>query len=152
MTYAMRVGRHRLTSNFRPRTRFRLLWVSLSGPDLWLDGDSARLRWAVDNLLNNAYHYTPGGGRVEIRLFEEQHGTRLDVVDNGVGVAVVDQPYLFTPFFRANNNEATFNVAGVGLGLFITRSIIESHGGRVWAESNLGIGSTFSLVLPVLKS
>jgi signal transduction histidine kinase len=101
--------------------------------------------------LSNAYHYTLTGGRVEIKLGQQNDEVRLDVADTGVGVAVVDQPFLFDRFFRANNNEATFNVAGVGLGLFITRSIIEMHGGRVWAASKLGAGSTFSLTLPVLE-
>ena len=91
------------------------------------------------------------GGRVTVKLHQQNDEVRLDVSDTGLGVAVVDQPYLFTPFFRANN-EATFEVAGVGLGLFITRSIIEWHEGRVWAESKLGAGSTFSLVLPVFKT
>jgi two-component system phosphate regulon sensor histidine kinase PhoR len=125
--------------------------VSLSSEGCRIDGDPNRLSWAVDNLLSNAYHYTLTGGRVEIKLGQQNDEVRLDVADTGVGVAVVDQPFLFDRFFRANNNEATFNVAGVGLGLFITRSIIEMHGGRVWAASKLGTGSTFSLALPVLE-
>ena len=122
-----------------------------SGTSVWVNGDSDRLCWAVDNLLSNAFHYTLAGGRVTVKLHQQNDEVRLDVSDTGLGVAVVDQPYLFTPFFRANN-EATFEVAGVGLGLFITRSIIEWHEGRVWAESKLSAGSTFSLVLPVFKT
>ncbi|MEW5957670.1 MAG: ATP-binding protein [Chloroflexota bacterium] len=122
-----------------------------SGASVWVNGDSGRLSWAVDNLLSNAFHYTLAGGRVSVKLHQQNDEIRVDVSDTGLGVAVVDQPYLFTPFFRVNN-EATFAVAGVGLGLFITRSIIEWHQGRVWAESKLGSGSTFSLVLPVFKT
>jgi signal transduction histidine kinase len=82
-------------------------------------------------------------------VFKENGEARVDVADTGVGVAAADQPYLFTRFFRANN-ELTFSVRGVGLGLFITHSIVELHGGRVWAESELGIGSTFSVALPLV--
>jgi signal transduction histidine kinase len=125
------------------------LQLSLPEDKLWVAGDSKRLTWAVDNLLSNAFHYTLAGGAIKIVLFQTDNELRLTVSDTGIGVAVVEQPYLFTPFFRANN-EAAFDVAGVGLGLFITRSIVEWHDGRVWAESKLGYGSTFGLALPLL--
>jgi signal transduction histidine kinase len=128
-------------------TKGLALRVRLSGGSLWVKGDRDRLIWAIDNLLSNAYNYTLPGGRVEVRVFEEDVQARVDVADTGVGVAATDQPYLFTRFFRAHN-ELTFSVRGVGLGLFITRSIIELHGGRVWAGSELGVGSTFSIALP----
>jgi signal transduction histidine kinase len=123
------------------------LRIRLSGGKLWVDGDRIRLVWAIDNLMSNAYNYTLEGGRVEVKVFADGGEARLDVSDTGIGVAVADQPYLFTRFFRAHN-EHTFSVRGVGLGLYITRSIIELHGGRVWAESELGVGSTFSVALP----
>ena len=85
-----------------------------------------------------------------MRVYRENSEACVDVSDTGVGVAAVDQPYLFTRFFRANN-ELTFGVRGVGLGLFITRAIVEAHGGRVWAHSELSVGSTFSLALPVVE-
>jgi signal transduction histidine kinase len=125
------------------------LKVKLPEKDLWVNADPVRLNWAVDNLLSNAYHYTLPGGQVAVCLFEKDGQAQLDVADTGLGVALVDQPFLFTPFFRGNN-EATFEVGGVGLGLFITRTIIEMHGGRVWADSKLDRGSTFSLILPIL--
>ncbi len=125
------------------------LRVRLSGGGLWVEGDWDRLTWAVENLMSNAYHYTLSGGRVEVRVFQEDNQARVDVADTGVGVAAADQPYLFTRFFRAHN-ELTFSVRGVGLGLFIARSIVELHGGQVWADSELGVGSTFSVALPLL--
>jgi signal transduction histidine kinase len=127
------------------------LEVKLPEEELWVYGDFKRLTWVVDNLLSNAYSYTLQDGRVEVRLFRAGDEVRLDVTDTGVGVAVVDQPYLFTRFFRANN-QLTFDVEGVGLGLFIVRSVVELHGGRVWAESEVGSGSTFSLALPLLET
>jgi signal transduction histidine kinase len=127
------------------------LRVRLSGGRARVYGDRDRLAWAIDNLLSNAYNYTLASGRVEVRLHREADDqVRLDVIDTGVGVANVDQPYLFSPFFRASN-ELTFDVRGVGLGLFITRSIVELHGGHAWAESELGVGSTFSLAMPLAQ-
>jgi signal transduction histidine kinase len=82
-------------------------------------------------------------------VFKEDNEARVDVADTGVGVATTDQAYLFSRFFRAHN-ELTFSVRGVGLGLFITRSIVELHAGRAWAQSELGVGSTFSIALPLL--
>lgn len=126
------------------------LQIMLPEEDLSVHGDAKRLSWALDNLLSNAYNYTLAGGSVGVRVFPSENEVRLHLIDTGVGVAVADQPYLFTRFFRASN-QLTFNVAGVGLGLFITRSIIEAHGGRVWAESKLHEGSIFSLALPLLN-
>jgi PAS domain S-box-containing protein len=129
-------------------TKGLALRVRLSGGALWVEGDRDRLAWAIENLLSNAYHYTLSGGRVEVQVYQDDNQVRLDVADTGVGVATADQSYLFTRFFRAHN-ELTFSVRGVGLGLFIARSIIELHDGQVWADSELGVGSTFSVALPL---
>jgi two-component system phosphate regulon sensor histidine kinase PhoR len=129
--------------NLALRSRF-------SGGDQWVYGDQARLSWAIDNLLSNACNYTLDGGQVMVRVSSQDGQARLDVSDTGVGIAAADQQYLFSRFFRANN-EQIYDVRGVGLGLFITRSIVEGHGGRVWAESELGVGSTFSLILPLAE-
>ena len=117
---------------------------------LWVEGDIARLAWAIDNLLSNAYCYTHPGGKVAVRLQQQNGEVCLDIQDTGIGVSPVDQPFLFTRFFRAQT-DLSYEVAGLGLGLFITRSIIEGHDGRVWAESHPGTGSTFSLVLPAAE-
>ena len=124
--------------------------VRLGKQEGWVTGDPKRLAWAVENLLSNAHNYTLAGGKVKVRVSQVNGEVCLDVTDTGIGIAVADQPYLFTRFFRATHEE-TYDVGGVGLGLFITRSIIELHGGRVWARSKLGLGSTFSLALPVLE-
>jgi PAS domain S-box-containing protein len=132
----------------RMETKGLAVRTRISGGSLWVEGDRARLMWALDNLLSNAYNYTLPGGRVEVRVFQECDEARIDVADTGVGIAAADQQFLFTRFFRAHN-ELTFSVRGVGLGLYITRSLVELHGGRVWAESELGVGSTFSIALPL---
>jgi signal transduction histidine kinase len=134
----------------RLETKRLSLDVRLGKQEGWVTGDPKRLAWAVENLLSNAHNYTLAGGKVKVRVSQVNGEVCLDVTDTGIGIAVADQPYLFTRFFRATHEE-TYDVGGVGLGLFITRSIIELHGGRVWARSKLGLGSTFSLALPVLE-
>jgi signal transduction histidine kinase len=127
------------------------LELKLPAGDLPVEGDEHYLEWAVENLVSNAHNYTLAGGQVTVHLYHHDGEARLDVHDTGVGVAAADLPHLFSRFFRAAN-EATFDVRGVGLGLFITRTIVELHHGRIWAESNLGVGSTFSLALPLAES
>jgi signal transduction histidine kinase len=131
------------------QTKGLALRARMSGGSLWVQGDRNRLMWAIDNLMSNAYNYALAGGRVEVRVFQDNGEARVDIVDTGVGVSAADHAYLFTRFFRAHN-EHTFGVRGVGLGLFITRSLVELHDGRVWAESELGVGSTFSIALPLI--
>ena len=142
----------KVMANWRERMEAKGLSLEVRLPEqvLYIYGDLNRLSWALDNLLSNAYHYTLAGGRVEVRAFQEGHEARVDVIDTGVGIDVADQPYLFTRFFRAPH-PAMYDVAGVGLGLFITRSLIEQHGGRVWFSSKLNAGSAFSLALPLLQ-
>lgn len=125
--------------------------VNILPKDIYIQGDKNRLHWAIDNYLSNAFNYTPNGGIVvDVSLSGDE--ICLDVSDTGVGIIAADQPYLFNRFFRANNNnEFTFNVDGVGLGLFITRAIVDLHGGRTWMNSKVGQGSVFSMAMPVAK-
>jgi signal transduction histidine kinase len=140
-----------ITLKWRERIEAKQLSFScqLTSECLIINGDAKRLAWALDNLMSNAYNYTLAG-TVEVSLWRCGSDACLNIVDTGIGIAVADQPYLFSRFFRASN-QATFNVEGVGLGLFITRSIIEKHEGQVWATSKLNEGSTFSLTLPLLE-
>lgn len=124
------------------------LRLDLPRQPLWVKADGARLRWAIDNLLNNAHKYTLPGGQVEVSLFAAEDEAWLEIRDTGVGIALADQPYLFTRFFRATH-PSMYEEAGVGLGLYITRTLIELHEGRVWAASEPERGSTFSLALPL---
>lgn len=117
---------------------------------LWLQADAEHLSRAIENLLSNALTYTPEGGHVELCVHNQNGTMRLDLLDNGIGVAVADQPHLFNRFFRANNN-VNFAARGVGLGLYITRTVVELHGGTVSVDSELGVGSTFSIELPLVE-
>jgi signal transduction histidine kinase len=112
--------------------------------------DEARAAQIIGNLLSNASKYTPRGGQiaVTVALAEEDGFLEVSVADNGVGIPATDQPRLFDRFFRAQSAVLT-GASGAGLGLDITRSLIELHGGRIWFESELGKGSTFHVTFPI---
>ncbi len=111
--------------------------------------DVSHLSWAIDNLVENALNYTQEGGMVILRVYMRDSFACLDVVDNGIGIASADQPFLFERFFRAHNME-NYAARGVGLGLFITKSIVELHDGFVSAKSDSGNGSTFTIAIPLV--
>ena len=112
-----------------------------------LVGDERRLRWALVHLIKNAHDYTRPGGEVRVRVYCNNREVIVEVADTGVGIAPEDQRRLFTRFFRASLDR-TVDVRGMGLGLYIAKSIVEMHGGRIWVESELGKGSTFRFALP----
>ncbi|MCB8981410.1 MAG: HAMP domain-containing protein [Ardenticatenaceae bacterium] len=126
------------------------LEVTVPDEGLWVQADAEHLTRAIENLLSNALTYTPEGGHVELALTNHNNAVRLDVLDNGIGIAVADHPHLFNRFFRANNN-VNFAARGVGLGLYITRTVVELHGGQVSVDSEFGVGSTFSIELPLME-
>ncbi len=108
--------------------------------------DRRRLKQALDNLVDNAIKYSPAGGDVTIRISRLDHEVMASVSDQGIGIAPEAIPVLFQPYSRAYQAQT---VKGVGLGLYITKGIIEAHGGRIWVESQLGKGSTFYFTLPL---
>ncbi len=108
--------------------------------------DAERLRQVVINLLSNAIKFSDPGGSVKARV-ESRNGELLfQVSDKGVGINEESMPHLFERFYRAEDKLAR---GGTGLGLYICRQIIEAHGGHIWAESEIGKGSTFSFTLPL---
>jgi len=109
-------------------------------------GNPIRLRQMLDNLVGNAIKYTPSGGDIYIKVRPEESQIIIQVTDTGPGILPADQPYIFDKFYRASNIPADVN--GSGLGLAIVKSIVDSHSGRVWVESQINQGSTFFVVLP----
>jgi signal transduction histidine kinase len=124
------------------------LGLDLPVRPIWALVDPTHMGWAIESLLSNAHNYTTAGGRVDVRLTQEGSDVNLLVADNGVGIAAADQPHLFDRFFRAQNS-VNYEMRGVGLGLFIARSVVELHNGRLAVSSELGQGSTFTITLPV---
>ncbi len=113
-----------------------------------VNGDTRRLHWAFTNLVRNAWQYTPDGGNVSLYLSEQNGHVQFDVTDTGRGISLKDQEQIFDRLYRVD--KATQNEErGLGLGLYVTRAIIEAHGGKISVVSEEGAGSTFSVILPV---
>ncbi len=117
-----------------------------------VNADKDRLRQVLLNLISNALQYTPVGGTISIRVRVTGSGTRIrtDVSDTGTGIAADDLPKIFDRFYRAGKRQSG-REGGTGIGLAIARHIVTAHGGQIWAESTLGMGSTFSFTLPVAE-
>ena len=121
-------------------------------PGLAVRGDRRRLQQALLNLLNNAVKYSPRGGNLAVIAAPTKEGeAKVSVHDEGIGIRAEDIPKLFNKFTRLFDKRA-MNIGGSGLGLFITRSIVEAHGGHMAVESEWGKGSTFSFVLPLWRA
>lgn len=110
-------------------------------------GDETRLDQMLTNLLSNAIKYSPEGGPVSVRLSRRDDTLELRVVDHGMGVAEDERDALFRPFSRAASARES-SIEGTGLGLYITRQIVESHGGAIRHEPTPGGGATFIVELP----
>jgi signal transduction histidine kinase len=115
-----------------------------------IEADQALLQQAVYNLVENAVKYTPEGGTVTIHLQCTESTLTFAIQDSGIGIPKSDLPRLFEKFYRGTNREALAQ-RGTGLGLAIVKSIAERHGGKVWVESELGKGSTFYLLVPLVQ-
>jgi signal transduction histidine kinase len=112
--------------------------------------DETRTMQIIGNLLSNASKYTPPQGRITISLTPAEEGyLQVAVADTGIGISAANQVNLFSAFFRARDPAAA-QARGIGLGLHITRLLIELHGGRIWFTSRLGAGSIFYVTFPVI--
>lgn len=130
--------------------------------DIYLEADEDRLRQILLNLLSNGIQYTPEGGKVSVRAEwaesregggengEEPSRVRIAVEDTGIGIPKQDLPRIFERFYRVDKARSRAS-GGTGLGLSIVRHLVEAHGGTISVESELGVGSTFTLELPVLQ-
>jgi signal transduction histidine kinase len=120
---------------------------------LFVLADEKRLRWALGNILDNAVKYTPSGGALTLEIKEESDGmANIRIRDNGVGIIREERPFVFTRFYRGTPTKAggeVIRVPGMGQGLYITRQIIESHGGSVYIKTSPRIGTAVYLTLPL---
>ena len=112
------------------------------------DYDSRRIEQLVENLVENAKKYSPEATPVKVSVWQEEGEARITIHDDGIGIPASDLPRIFERFARASNvDDRKFH--GMGLGLYICRGIVEEHGGRIWADSEVGKGSTFHVALPL---
>lgn len=116
-----------------------------------LDADPRRIRQVVRNILDNAIKYSPDGGLVMIRGERRAHDVVVSIADQGVGISPEDLIPLFDRYFRVKSPTGYY-VAGTGLGLPVARAIVEAHGGRIWAQSKVGEGTTLSFSLPLAST
>ncbi|MEA3549942.1 sensor histidine kinase [Pseudarthrobacter sp. C1] len=114
---------------------------------LWAYADPLRIGQALDNLVSNAIKYSPDGGTVSVSASFSEEWVRLSVSDTGMGMSREDTARVFKRFFRTESARKAA-IAGAGLGLSITKMIVEGHGGSITCESGQGKGSTFTLTLP----
>lgn len=111
---------------------------------LRVHADRERSLQVLSNLIGNAIKFTPQGGTIDLSAEAEGDWVRFAVADNGPGVAPEHVPHLFARFWKTETGERR----GTGLGLFISKGIVDAHGGRIWVESQLGHGATFRFTLP----
>lgn len=121
-------------------------FVYKSDKDLFIYGDKMRLEQVIINLINNAIKYAPESAEVDIRAVKNDTETLVSVKDYGIGISKQDQQNIFSQFYRVRDKDQ--HVSGLGLGLFITKEIVERHNGRIWVESEQGKGATFIFTIP----
>jgi signal transduction histidine kinase len=116
-----------------------------------VEGDERRIRQVVFNLLSNAVKFTPAGGRIDVRSLKQNGEVLVSVADTGPGISPEDSERIFEEFQQAHSGNGE-RPEGTGLGLALSKSLVELHGGRIWVESEPGQGSTFTFTLPVGSS
>lgn len=112
---------------------------------LWVDGDAFQLQRVFANLLTNAINHSPRGGIVEVVLEPGSSYQTAKIMDNGAGITLEELPHLFERFYQGHSDR---HAKGSGLGLYLTRQIVEAHGGKIWAENRHPHGAIFAFRLP----
>ena len=113
-----------------------------------LVGDERKVKQVLLNLLSNAVKFTPEGGRITVKAGRTDEAVEIAVSDTGIGIAPEDQAAIFEEFRQVGTDDAR-KLEGTGLGLTLAKKFVELHDGRIWVESELGRGSTFTFTLPV---
>jgi len=111
-------------------------------------GDERKVKQVLVNLLSNAVKFTPEGGQIRVAARLGDSAAIVSVTDTGIGIAKEDQEAIFEEFRQVGSNYAQKR-EGTGLGLSLTRKFVEMHGGKIWVESELGKGATFTFTLPI---
>jgi signal transduction histidine kinase len=129
------------------RNKSQQLKTEIPEPLPIIQGDGPRLEQVLLNLMNNATKFTPDGGKITVRVKRQENNITVEVQDDGIGIAKEKQSMLFKPYSRLNADRQRH--PGLGLGLALSKQVIELHGGRIWVESDAGMGSRFCFSLPL---
>ena len=133
----------------------RRVYINLSYGDsdfrrsLWVKGDAVQLQRVFANLLTNGINHAPRGGRVEVVMEFYSSYQIVKVIDSGLGITAEELPHLFERFYQGNGDR---QAKGSGLGLYLSRQIIDAHGGIIWAENKLPLGALFGFRLPAISA
>ena len=114
---------------------------------VWIEIDTDKMTQVIDNILNNAIKYSPDGGKITVSMKTTDDQMILSISDQGLGIPKEDLPKIFDRFYRVDKARSRAQ-GGTGLGLAIAKEIIKQHNGFIWAKSEYGKGSTFTIVLP----
>lgn len=114
-----------------------------------IEADADKITQVITNLVGNAVKFTPSGGEITVKVFKFGEFIQVDVIDTGLGIPKQDLNKVFEKFYQVTSLGSQETAKGTGLGLTISRGIVEKHGGKIWVESELGKGSKFSFTLPV---
>ncbi|MBM6615844.1 cell wall metabolism sensor histidine kinase WalK [Desemzia sp. RIT804] len=119
----------------------------ITDQEIWVEIDADRIMQVLDNILNNAFKYSPDGGIITCRLVKTHNSVILSISDEGMGIPKKDLLHVFDRFFRVDKARAR-SMGGTGLGLAISKEVVQHHGGKIWADSTEGKGTTFYISLP----
>ncbi|MCK4419049.1 PAS domain S-box protein [Candidatus Aerophobetes bacterium] len=133
---------------FKSQTDKHDFEVNIPGDVASIEADEDKIDQVMENLISNAIKFSPQGGKITISVEQAEAEVKISVADTGTGIPQKDLPRVFERFYRVEN-ASTQRMGGAGLGLAIAKYIVESHGGKIWAESEVGKGSTFSFTLPI---
>lgn len=113
-----------------------------------INADGRRIKQVFNNLLTNAIKYTPDRGNIEVKIWQEDSHVMASISDNGIGIPKKDKDKVFDKFFTGTGTSLIRESGRMGLGLAIAKGIVEAHQGRIWVDSEVGLGSTFTFTLP----
>lgn len=128
----------------------RTIALAVHGPVPPVEADPVRIEQLLSNLIANALKYSETGSRVDVELHVVDREVRVSVTNRGAGISAEDLPRIFERNYRTARARAN-ETPGLGLGLYVSKGIIEAHGGRIWAESRPGETTTLQFALPVLE-
>ncbi|MPN50224.1 Alkaline phosphatase synthesis sensor protein PhoR [bioreactor metagenome] len=138
----------RASYNFEYKMKEKKIKFELIGGKFIIEADQDRIFQVITNILSNAIKYTNEEDKISIKLYRESKYLVCEIIDTGVGISQEEIPYIFERFYRADKSRNR-KTGGAGIGLAITKSIVQSHDGKIEVKSKLGEGSSFKIILPL---